>query len=101
MPDYEVSLSPEAQQDLRGIVAYLSLTLENPTLASETAQALYEGIASLSSLPYRCPALTKEPLASRGVRYLLMKPYLVFFIIDEPAKKVRVIRLAHGARLLW
>jgi plasmid stabilization system protein ParE len=94
MGQYEVKIFPAAKQDLLDIIGYLN------TLSPETALGYYdlltEKIASLSDLPERCPHPRDLALKAKGYRYLLVKNYLVFFVVRD--KTVQVRRILYARR---
>ncbi|MCI9667474.1 MAG: type II toxin-antitoxin system RelE/ParE family toxin [Angelakisella sp.] len=90
--NYKVKLYPTAEQDLLDIINDLN------TLSSEVALQYYdlltEQIASLSSMPERCARSRDLILAAKGYRYLILKKYLVFFIVAEDT--VQIHRILYG-----
>ena len=90
--NYKVKLYPTAEQDLLDIINDLN------TLSSEVALQYYdlltEQIASLSSMPERCARPRDLILAAKGYRYLIVKKYLVFFIVAEDT--VQIHRILYG-----
>ena len=101
MEKYKVKIYPAAKQDLLDIVDYLN------TLSQDTALRYYdlliEEIAGLSSMPERCPRPKDLALAAKGYRCLLVKNYLVFYVVDRDTVQIR--RILYGRRdyssLLW
>ena len=90
--NYKVKLYPTAEQDLLDIINDLN------TLSSEVALQYYdlltEQIASLSSMPERFARSRDLILAAKGYRYLILKKYLVFFIVAEDT--VQIHRILYG-----
>lgn len=90
--NYKVKLYPTAEQDLLDIINDLN------TLSSEVALQYYdlltEQIASLSSMPERCARSRDLILAAKGYRYLILKKYLMFFIVAEDT--VQIHRILYG-----
>lgn len=90
--NYKVKLYPTAEQDLLDIINDLN------TLSSEVALQYYdlltEQIANLSSMPERCARSRDLILAAKGYRYLIVKKYLVFFIVAEDT--VQIHRILYG-----
>lgn len=76
MEQYDVRIFPTAQQDLMDVIDYLN------TLSKEAALNSYDRlvseIASLSTMPERCPRPRDLALAAKGYRYLVVGNYLVF-----------------------
>ena len=92
METYKVSIYPTAKQDMREIVQYLN------TLSQESALANYdllvEKIAGLAQMPERCPQLNDLALRAKGYRYLLVKNYLVFFVVAGDTVQIRRVLYA-------
>lgn len=91
---YNVKIYPAAEQDLLEIIDYLN------TLSAETALRYYdrltEEIASLSTMPERCPHPKDLALAAKGYRYLIVGKYLVFYKVIEDT--VQIHRILYGRR---
>ena len=92
METYKVRIYPTAKQDMREIVQYLN------TLSQESALANYdllvEKIAGLAPMPERCPQLNDLALRAKGYRYLLVKNYLVFFVVAGDTVQIRRVLYA-------
>lgn len=94
MERYKVKIYPSAQQDLRDIADYLN-TL-SPSAALRYYDKLTEEIASLSTLPERCPRPRDLALAAKGYRYLIVGNYLVFYVVSGDTVQIR--RILYGRR---
>ncbi len=94
MEKYKVKIYPAAKQDLLDIVDYLN-TL-SPDAALRYYDLLIEEIAGLSSMPERCPRPKDLALAAKGYRCLLVKNYLVFYVVDRDTVQIR--RILYGRR---
>ena len=94
MEKYKVKIYPAAKQDLLDIVDYLN------TLSQDTALRYYdlltEEVASLSYMPERCPRPKDLALAAKGYRCLLVKNYLVFYVVVRDTVQIR--RILYGRR---
>lgn len=92
--EYKVKIYPAAEKDLAAIVDYLN------TLSTDVALKYYdmlvEEIASLSSLPERCPHPRDLALTAKGYRYLIVKDYLVFYMVV--GNTVQIHRILYGRR---
>lgn len=92
METYKIKIFPTAKQDLEEVIGYLN-TL-SPDAASKYYDLLVEEIASLSKLPERCPKPKDLALAAKGYRYLIVKNYLVFYVIIGDTVQIRRILYA-------
>ena len=79
MEQYDVRIFPTAQQDLMDVIDYLN------TLSKEAALNFYDRlvseIASLSTMPERCPRPRDLALAAKGYRFFLDSPTNQIFIV--------------------
>lgn len=94
MEQYKVKIYPTAKQDLLDIVDYLNRL--SPDAALRYYDLLTEEIASLSQMPYRCPRPKDLTLAAKGYRCLIVKDYLVFYVVVENTVQIR--RILYGRR---
>lgn len=92
METYKVKIFPTAKQDLEEVIQYLN-TL-SPEVAWKYYDLLVEEIASLSKMPGRCPRPKDLALAAKGYRYLLVKNYLVFYVVVGDTVQIRRILYA-------
>lgn len=94
MGAYKIRIFPSAQRDLGEIVDYLN------TLSKDAALGYYDlivsEIASLASMPFRCPHPRDLSLAAKGYRYLTVKNYLVFYIVSGDT--VQIHRILYARR---
>lgn len=94
MESYKVRIYPAAKRDLLEIIDYLN------TLSQDAALRYYdlltEQIASLAHMPERCPKPKDLALAAKGYRYLIVKDYLVFYLISGDTVQIR--RILYGRR---
>lgn len=94
METYKVKIYPTAKQDLLEIIDYLN------TLSRDAALRYYdlltEEIASLSTMPERYPRPKDLALAAKGYRYLVVKNYLVFYVVSGDTVQIR--RILYGRR---
>ena len=92
MEQYNVKIFPIAQKDLHNIVDYLN-TL-SPNSAIQYYDLIIEKILDLSTMPKRCPLVKDTQLRLRGYRKLLIKNYIVFFVINDKTIEIRRILYA-------
>lgn len=99
MPEkYIVKLTQQAEENLREIADYIRFTLQAPGTAAKMLDTLAEEIFSLDQFPYRAPLTKEKPWHSQGVHTLTVKNFLVYFWVDEEAKKVQVMGIVYGRR---
>ncbi len=92
MDVYKIRILPAAREDLEDIIRYLN------TLAPEAALRYYDlltdEIAGLATMPERCPRPRDLALAAKGYRYLIVKNYLVFYVVTGDTVQIRRILYA-------
>ena len=92
MERYKIKIFPAAQNDLRDIVAYLN-TL-SPDAAIRYFDLILEKAESLTSAPERCPMAKDTQLRLRGYRTLLVKNYILFYVVNGDTVEIRRILYA-------
>jgi len=98
MDSYKVNLTEPAENDLRDIVRYISSQLNAPVSALNMMQALQEAIAKLETTALARPLVRDDRLAAFGYRLLVVKNYIVFYVVNEKEKFVDVDRILYGRR---
>ena len=94
MEQFNVKILPAAQRDMDDIVEALNKL--SPQTALKYYDLLVEEIMSLSEMPERCPLVRDTQLRLRGYRFLVVKKYLVFFVIV--GRIVQIRRVVYGRR---
>ena len=87
-----------ARQDLHSIYEYISSKLLAPDAARNTTERIMASIRTLEAMPERNPLYKEEPWHSRGVRFIPVRNYLVFYTINNEADTVSIVRIMYGAR---
>jgi plasmid stabilization system protein ParE len=82
--------------DIEAIVEYLSGFSEN--IALSYYEYIDECIKSLSTMPKRCPLVRNEELKAKGYRWVSVRNYTVFFIVDDDTNTVRINRVLYSKR---
>lgn len=85
----KIRIFPTARQDMEDVIAYLN------TLSPDAALCYYDllvdEIASLAKMPERCHRPKDLALAAKGYRYLIVKNYLVFYVVVGDTVQIRRI----------
>ncbi len=98
MKKYRVDVSEPAENDLRDIVRYISAQLAAPLTAVQMITSMENAFTGLMDTPHKYPLVADERLASMGYRKLVVKNYIVFFIINEKDRTVGVERILYARR---
>lgn len=91
---HKVILTPQAQEDLHGIVAFIAQ--HNPERAKSFGHELIDHALTLAELPERGRILpeTSEP----SVREIVHRPYRIIYEVFPEHDAVYILRFWHGAR---
>ncbi len=95
---YGITLTEQAEEDLRGIYEYIAFDLLSPDNAIVQLNRLEESIFSLEEFPKKFRCYGKEPWYSRGLRVMPVDHYAVFYIPDEDAAIVTIVRVMYAGR---
>jgi len=89
---YKIVETELALQDLDSILAYIALTLANPSAAASFADEVESCYADLEKMPLMF-ALCHDPrLRGMGYRKAVIKNYVMVYKVDEPAGTVLIMR---------
>lgn len=90
--DFRVEIQDTAIADLAEIVSYVAQ--DNSDAARTLGYALLDVALSLSETPYKGSSYARFA----GVRKLTLRPYKIFYRVNESKKLVEVLRFWHAAR---
>ena len=95
---YAVHISREAEEDLRGIYAYIAFNLLSLKNAQGQVNRLEKAILSLDEFPLAHRLVSFEPWRSRGLRFMACDNFLIFYFVFEEKHEVVVSRVLYGKR---
>ena len=98
MVKYAVEITPKAQWDMDEAFDYIAFQLENPQAAYDLIDGIYSATGDLSSMPERFPVWKRGSMGPKGVRFLCVKKFNVFYVIDKKRRRVSVTRIIYGRR---
>ena len=96
--DYQVTLTPQAMEQIRQTALYIAHTLQESKTAKRWADLLYKEITGLCFMPSRYPLVEEEPWRSKGIHKMPVKNHLVYYWVNEEAKSVYVTAVIYGRR---
>lgn len=96
--ELDIVYTAQARQDMRDIYEYIALELLAPETAAGQTQRIMQTIRSLGEMPMRHQLYGEEPWHSRGIRFLPVDNYLIFYLPEEPQNTVNIIRIMYGGR---
>jgi plasmid stabilization system protein ParE len=96
--NYFVNITDLAEEDILATVKYISYDLKNPIAANNLLDEIERHEIILGETPYIYALVNDDYLAEKGLRLVVLKNYLIFFIVEEENKIVNVIRFLYGRR---
>ena len=90
--DFRVQIKDPAIADLAEIVSYIAQ--DSPKAATALGNNLLDAALSLAQTPHK--GSPYQNLA--GIRKLTLRPFKIFYRVDEARKVVEVLRFWHSAR---
>ena len=98
MTEYEVIITPEAEDDLDRLGSYIASELRAPDTAVRYIHDIREEISTLCLMPKRFRIVDDEPWRSRGLRRMNARNFAVFFIVIEQGGTVFVQNVIYQKR---
>lgn len=96
MQEYNIVFSETAENDLDDIVEYLSNF--SPNIARRYYDEIMVKTLSLEIMPQRCAFVQDEKLRKKGYRWLFIRNYTIFFVIDEEHNIVDIRAIMYSGR---
>jgi plasmid stabilization system protein ParE len=95
---YSVHITDAAEEDIQRTVRYIVDILKAPIAANNLLDEIerYENL--LGKTPNMFSFVPDEYLRARGIKYVMVKRYMMFYTIDEDKNIVNVIRFLYGHR---
>ena len=100
MNKYSIEITEKAELDIKSAFNYIAEELGNYSAAQALLSETEKAIKSLSYMPSRNALIDDPIIADFGFRSLKVKNYLVFYILNENEKCVRIVRFLY-ARSDW
>jgi len=95
---YLLNITDTAEEDILNTVKYIADELKTPKAANNLLDEIEKHEEVLENTPAIYPLVPDEYLARKGLRFTLIKNYLMFYTINENEKIVTVIRFLYGRR---
>ena len=96
MQEYNVVFSQTAESDLDDVIEYLSNF--SPSIARRYYDEIMVKALSLSLMPQRCSFVHDNDLREKGYRWLFVRNYTIFFVIDEKDNIVDIRAIMYSGR---
>ena len=96
--NYSVNITDIAEEDILVTVRYIANELKNSIAANALLDEIERYEKILEETPNIYPFVNDEYLAEKGLKYVAIKNFLMFYTIDEKDKTVTVIRFLYRRR---
>ena len=98
MTEYKIVIEETAENDLVGILSYISDTLHEPNIAFKIYGSIKKEILTLNKMPFSYVVVNEEPYRSMGVRRIPVENYTAFYVVDEEGQTVHIFRILYSRR---
>ena len=95
---FRLEFSEKVNNDIISVLKYISEVLEAPRAAEDHYNELLETYNKLKENPFRRSLVQNKYLASKGVRSMNVKNYILFYKIDEDKNNVLLFRFLYSKR---
>jgi len=93
---YTLSFSKLFREDVKSSVNYIKHTLQAPAAARRLKDEIKKAYKKVKETPFIYPAVPDEYLASMGFRFIMVKNYIIFYIVE--GKQINISRFLYGHR---
>jgi plasmid stabilization system protein ParE len=95
---YSLNITDIAEEDILNTVKYIADVLKAPKAANNLLDEIERHEEILANTPNLYPFVPDEYLAQKGLKFTMIKNYIMFYKINENEKIVTVIRFLYGRR---
>ena len=93
---YEVEFTEDCIEEMQKVYDYISKILIADKAAKKLIQEIKQKVLSLSRYPQLYTAINKFDKLNRQYRRIVIKNYIILYIIDEEKKKVYLSHIYYG-----
>ena len=97
---YRVKYTQTALKRLDDILAYIAVTLCNPSAAKRLLDDFDEAIENVSKFPYAMSKAKNKNVTTKEYRKILVRQYLAIYRIDEKKKAIYILTFRYAPRFL-
>ena len=95
---YSLNITDIAEEDILVTVRYITNVLKNSVAANNLLDEIEKHEKILEETPGIYPFVHDEYLAGKGLKYVKIKNFLLFYTVDKKNKIVNIIRFLYGPR---
>lgn len=94
--EYAVQISPEALKNLEAVFSFR--IQDAPQSASRLIKDILDAMDDLDTMPQRYRRAGRAGKSGNPVHAMVVRPFIVYYRIDDAAKRVFILEVRHGAR---
>jgi plasmid stabilization system protein ParE len=95
---YFVDITDVAENDILSTADYIANVLKAPIAANNLLDELEKIEHTLAETPYVYPKVPDDYLAEKGLRFVMVKNFILFYTVNDEEQKVYGIRFLYGRR---
>lgn len=95
---YKLLESQEARTDVRDIVRYMAVDLDNRSAAVDFLDALDAAYGNVTKQPFMYTQCVEGQLRALGSRKIVIKHYVILYRVDEEMEAVLIQRVFYMRR---
>jgi plasmid stabilization system protein ParE len=96
--NYSLNITEAAEADILSTVKYIADIFKNPIAANNLLDEIEKYEEILGSTPNIYPFVIDEYLAKKGIKFVKIKNFLMFYTVEDDDKIVNIIRFLYGRR---
>ena len=95
---YSLDITDIAEEDILSAARYIANVLKAPAAANKLLDEIEKYEEILENTPNMYPFVSDEYLAGKGLKFVMVKNYIMPYTVNEDEKKVSIIRFLHSRR---
>ena len=99
--NYRVVITDTAKQDLREMAIWIADQAKDTDAAKKFVSELTDKCKKLEALPNGGALPKDRVLLSTGYRYISHKNYLIFYLVDETEKTLRIMAIFNEKKAIY
>ncbi|GHV75336.1 hypothetical protein AGMMS49942_01570 [Spirochaetia bacterium] len=95
---YKLTFSSKINDDIVSVIGYIKNTLKAPMAAENHVSELRKAYEKLEENPFMRPLVHNKYLASKGIRFMNVKNYMLIYYVEEETNEVFLYRFMYSRR---
>ena len=95
---YSLYITRAAEKDIAEAAEYIEYSLLNPKAVDDLLAEIEETLPRLAEMPKRNDVVSDPVLNAWGIRFTQIKNYLAFYVVDDHARRVVIVRFLYMKR---